>query len=78
MRKHPLIASVLILFTHLNAAKFDSPLQILIVSGQFNALNIHCDAALLESDPADTSIMFYFHSGIPPQPQLDRLFFDFS
>jgi hypothetical protein len=44
----------------------DSLLSIYILAGQSNALNWHCDAALLPADISDASILFFYHSGAPP------------
>ncbi len=44
----------------------DSTLSIILVAGQSNALNWHADAASLERSAADSTILFYYHTGIPP------------
>jgi len=41
-------------------------LSIVFVGGQSNALNLHADASLVPTSGLDSSILFYYHSGLPP------------
>ncbi len=40
--------------------------NIIIVAGQSNALNWHSDASLLENSELDSSILYYYHTGLLP------------
>jgi hypothetical protein len=44
----------------------DDTLQVIFVGGQSNALNLHADASQLAPLDLDSSIAFYYHTGLPP------------
>lgn len=48
----------------------DQKLKIIIVAGQSNAVNLHCDISFLESSDVDTSIQYYYNVGINSLPPL--------
>lgn len=51
-------------------------LQLIYVGGQSNALNLHADAALLPDSESDSSILFYYHTGLSPDhPSFPEPFF---
>ncbi len=43
-----------------------SPIKIIIVAGQSNALNWHADANSLETNSTDSLIKYFYHTGLPP------------
>lgn len=44
----------------------NSPIKIIIVAGQSNALNWHANAASLDTNSVDELIRYYYHTGLPP------------
>ena len=67
--KHKGIGAILIVLISLPAmAQFPSSdtLSLIFVGGQSNALNLHADANLLPHSNLDSTIKFYFHSGLAP------------
>lgn len=54
------------LFSQVAQIKGNDPISIIIIAGQSNAINIHADSKDLLPNEIDSTILFYYHTGMPP------------